>query len=289
VTKLFSLTPSDLVKLAQGSTNDSYGPGPGEYYLAYRKLIDEILGDERTDPNSIKKGLTPHLDQRWHIPGAFPEMTIQKTKEVIISLLDAYVLALATGRLKQGKKGGKAAVYYLDWTRIGRPDAERFLVSPKDEMDIFQAFITDHPAVQTTLECADDWLDRLLLEDGLTSGTTIQESAIYKGLLDPPVMLKAALCDHLLKSREIFLTKETKDLSIVERLYVKIKEMIEQAMRLSKPDEIIDSTISTIGELKNQLKQYPDFTKMPNEVKERLLNNIEDTLKRLTKTWRSSL
>jgi hypothetical protein len=289
VTTLYCLSPGDLAKLAYGSSDDPYGAGAGQYYLTYRKVIDEILRDERTNPNSLKKGLTPHLDRRWHIPGAFPELTIKKTMEVISGLFDAFILALATRRFKQRKKGGKQAVYFEDWTRIGFPDALRFLVTPKDEMDILQAFIADHAAVQSTLECADDWLDRRLQEDGLTSGASIQDSAIFKGLLQPQTMLKASVCDYLLSFRGGFLTEKTKDLSLLERLYLKTQKIHEQAMTYSKPEEVINATISEISNQKNRLKEDSDFVKLSDDVRSLVMDLIENTLKRVQKTWQSLL
>ena len=62
VTARYGLMVSDFIKFSAGKNNIP----DGEYYIAYRNVVDHIPKDGQTD-SFADTTITPHIDKRWHL------------------------------------------------------------------------------------------------------------------------------------------------------------------------------------------------------------------------------
>jgi hypothetical protein len=247
-------------------------------------MVEEILKSERVNPGGISGLFTPHLDKRWHIPGAFPELMPERTRETQESLLDAFVLALATGRFEKEVKRGSSVTYYRDWTRAGCTDERRVLVRSHDELAILEAFVVDHSAVQSTIECAHEWRTRLLAADGYTSAPSPEESALFKGLCAPETLFSAAMSAYRASSGR------DNDTSLaVERLYKNVRDFLDSTMKTLPPEDRIDKAVSFVRGQLQGLQDLDGFNSLADATKKAIKDIAEGTFRRIVGSWEKEI
>ncbi len=114
---IYALRANDLSKFAPPSQTETYSRPGGEYYTAYFELIGQLYPD-----TTKTKSITPHIDKRWHVITALPDLDEgnQLRQEKIIQA--ALFWGLITGMVEFTRDRNQQEIYNL---RFG---------SVKDEM-----------------------------------------------------------------------------------------------------------------------------------------------------------
>ncbi|MFZ7111971.1 MAG: tubulin-like doman-containing protein [Desulfatiglandales bacterium] len=279
-----NLTPSDILKLNSGG-EERFSVG-GIYYASYHRMVDAILKFERLHTRGVSGLFTPHLDKGWHVPGSFPELSPPDTDRVQWHLVDAFALALATGRFERTTLRRKPVTYYLDWTRRGQSDERRLLVKSCDNLQILGSFFNDYPAVSATVDCANDWRERLVsATDPTSSAPSPEESAFFRGLTSAETLFTAAgLCAYQENpSAKDYASKA------VKRLYENLKGFLRATEPTLPQGDLIDKVVKIIKNQIEEVQNMEEFKRAPEEVRRQIKDVINGTLDQLKKGWDDEL
>ncbi len=277
-----NLTPRDMIKLSPGNPEDIYGGSePGIYHKAYREMINVMFDDEQNNSGRPSRHFTPHLDKDWHRPGNLPGFTPEEDEATEQRIFDVFVLGLAMDRFERRQTAGCPVTDFRDWIRRGKSDEWRRLTQSHDDLEVLEAIRKDSIVTSSTLECAAEWREKHLLEDGLSQSADPEKTAIFQGLIAPGTLFRAAgLCADQTNPH----AADAASLA-VERLYEVIREYVDREMstrtannRLGKLEGIIQKQINALS----SLTEYQDLA---GDIRNQINEITQGTFQRLLSHW----
>lgn len=283
-TSLVNLTPRDLIKFSAGDPSDPYSSSvPGAYYRAYREKVDAILDSEREHGPGASKHITPHLDRHWHRPNNFPSFMPEEDRATAQRVFDAFVMGLATKRFEESQVGGRPVLLFRDWRKIGRADERKTLVPSHRYLELLEVMQREFYIVDSIMECAGEWAQDLLAEDGVTRVDDPAQTALYRGLSSPETLFRSAFMfvDPGPDAGETAAT-------VVEHLFTQFRQyVIEQMVRLSA-DEALDHVEQVIGEQIDGFTRHATFQGLGDDARNNIQAIVDGTFSRLLRGWRDS-
>ncbi|MGL5098459.1 MAG: hypothetical protein ACRC6B_00200, partial [Fusobacteriaceae bacterium] len=78
---IHGLKAQDFEKFSSG--NKKTGTNPGEYFSAYKEVIEKL--------NRHEVSVTPHLDKRWHLPAYMPDINDNQAKQDEIGIMRGFI------------------------------------------------------------------------------------------------------------------------------------------------------------------------------------------------------
>jgi hypothetical protein len=130
----------DLSKLAPGVTGPAHvnRPPRGDYAAAYAEMVDGLIEAELNGRAS--REFTPHLDARWHVPGAMPEIFPELTEAVRRQQARAFVIAFTQGLLRFEHEYGAPVVEFSTLGRVAQGGMHDRLARSHDLWAILRSF-----------------------------------------------------------------------------------------------------------------------------------------------------
>lgn len=90
VTARYGLMVNDFTKFSAGKNNRP----DGEYYIAYKNVIDRIINDGKTN-NYGGTAITPHIDKRWHL--TLRDINDSVYEKNMYDVAKAFILGITNG------------------------------------------------------------------------------------------------------------------------------------------------------------------------------------------------
>ncbi|MGL6130574.1 MAG: tubulin-like doman-containing protein [Fusobacteriaceae bacterium] len=117
---IHGLKAQDFEKFSSGSKES--GAVPGEYFLAYREVIDKL--------NRHEVSVTPHLDKRWHLPAYMPDINDIQAKQDKIGIMRGFINGILYNYINPGiDMNGKSI-----WTFKDRNGSSKIIKSGNKEV-----------------------------------------------------------------------------------------------------------------------------------------------------------
>lgn len=98
------LKVQDFDKFSSG--DPTINKEPGDYFLAYKELVDKLTKNEKT--------VTPHLDKRWHLINYMPDINDAQAAQDRIRIMLQFVNGLLYGFITASKKDDRSFWIFID-------------------------------------------------------------------------------------------------------------------------------------------------------------------------------
>lgn len=181
VTARYGLMVSDFVKFAAGKNNTP----DGEYYVAYKNVIDRIPKDGQIN-TLADTAITPHIDKRWHL-------TLRDINDAVYlknmnDVAKAFVIGIANRNFVVKQSDSSANVTQFVSVFDGMPTAISYQGSPVDGKikNMYRALSGNPDLVRNVIEVFEQYCENAQRSSNRDIG--VVETELIKKLNDVKVL-----------------------------------------------------------------------------------------------------